>query len=120
MLQSEFLKVVNESSPTQAQIIQEAVSLSKKACAPCGELGELSNFINALKLEDLVMVGHAFSAMLTLENIAEEVETKNGADEVTGDADIFTKNTMATIKALLKGGESGDAQSKDAISAAIE
>jgi len=125
-LRSQLLDVVKAQSSRQAELIEEALHLSKRTSAADADdpnaqqlLLELSRYIEGLAPEDVVVLADAFGMMLTLENIAEDVHIKRVADEL-GDPDVLVKRTVECLGSLMKGGERSGPVAPEAVTAALQ
>jgi len=122
LLQSEFLGLVREQSAPTAKLIEDSIMLAKSATSQSDEasaaamLGKVRSYFDSLNPQELFAVASAYNLMLSLENAAEDVHTRNSYDSVN-----VIDSTTHTIENLLRGGDGwGPARDKEAISKALE
>eukprot|EP00929_Paragymnodinium_shiwhaense_P062721 TRINITY_DN31318_c0_g2_i1.p1 TRINITY_DN31318_c0_g2~~TRINITY_DN31318_c0_g2_i1.p1 ORF type:complete len:995 (-),score=277.10 TRINITY_DN31318_c0_g2_i1:413-3397(-) len=123
VLQAEFLEVVKLQSAPTAKLIEDSVKLAKSACSMADDtsacaatLTQVRNYFDALSPQEMFAVASAYNLMLSLENVAADVDAMASAPLTSA-----LEATSDAIGKLLQGDESwGKARDKDAISKAIE
>eukprot|EP00929_Paragymnodinium_shiwhaense_P012306 TRINITY_DN11920_c0_g1_i1.p1 TRINITY_DN11920_c0_g1~~TRINITY_DN11920_c0_g1_i1.p1 ORF type:complete len:1164 (-),score=343.91 TRINITY_DN11920_c0_g1_i1:213-3704(-) len=131
LLHSEFIGVVQSTSPKTAQLIEDALKLSRSAGAvsdrpqeAAAALQKLQDFFSALNEQELFAVASAYNLMLCLENIQQEAERQvreQLASKDSAEMAAMKDSVSDVLQKLLKGAEGwGDARAPDIISQALE
>eukprot|EP00930_Biecheleria_cincta_P010834 TRINITY_DN11318_c0_g1_i1.p1 TRINITY_DN11318_c0_g1~~TRINITY_DN11318_c0_g1_i1.p1 ORF type:complete len:1012 (-),score=202.39 TRINITY_DN11318_c0_g1_i1:65-3100(-) len=129
LLKSALLDAIRLHSSAQADTVEQIIRLSKDAHQDGQQhsMQPLAARIDRLSPQEVAAVAAAFTAMLTLENLAEDVSSKLRAEDAAREGlDALVGSTTGTVQALLRGGdfpgggEWGKPCSPKAVSAALE
>lgn len=128
-LRSLLLEAINKQSSADAKAVEELMVLSEECLttplSPGGKDAKkweaLFAHIYALSPKDLALAASTFNMMLTLENIAEDLELRTKSEEAAQEGiDAVTSSTAKTVKTLLEGGIWGKPRTPEAITAALQ